>query len=303
MVLAAAAASAVPLELHVLVKPGESIDGTLRVDGRDACRVALEHDPSNYFQSGCRFQLVPGATIEIEGETWKTMDFAAVTAPLAESGDFGERFARYVAAVDAFGRKHFGDDWSGNLIETEAPATKAELDAAEQRLGQPLPAEYRQLLQRLGAVSVHDHNFSGADLVNTYDYMIADWGTPAALMESELSDATKELFRATALLFTEANDPNAGLLYRASDDACGGGAAYWFVSDDTIDEPKLLRTSAGACADFAEIVHWLVVERVTEQIQDNLPERTLLIDPLATGSRLTLSLDPPELEIHRVRPP
>jgi hypothetical protein len=302
LLLAAVATSAVPVELHVIVMSGESIDGMLRVDGRDACRLDLKHDPANVIRQGCRLELAPGATIELEGERWTTLDFGAVTVPFAESGDFGERFERYAVALDAFGRKYTGDEWYGNPIESDETASVADLDAAEQRIGQPLPAEFRQLLQRMGAVSIDDHAFSGADLRNTYDAMISDWGTPVESMTSDLSSATATLFRATTILFTEVGDGLGGLLYRASDDACAGGAAYWYVHQDAINAPELLRTTAGGCADFAQSVHWLLDEFVTDQVQDNLPQGTLLIDPLSAGSKLQMSLDPLSIQVRRVGP-
>jgi hypothetical protein len=302
VLLAAIATTAVPMQLHVILMPGESIDDTLRVDGRDACRLELEHDPANVIRPACRFELAPGATIELDGEEWTTVDFGAVTAPFAGSGDFGERFERYAAALDEFGRKHQGDEWYGNWIETGEPISGTDLDAAEKRLGQPLPQEFRQLLQRLGKVSVGDHAFSDADLSNTYDDMISDWGTPAESMKSDIDAATATLFRATTILFTEVGDGLGGLLYRAADEKCGGGAAYWYVHQDSINEPELLRTGAGSCANFAQSVHWLLDEFVTDQVQDDMPGRTLLIDPLGTGSALLLSLDPVELVIRRVGP-
>jgi hypothetical protein len=302
LLLAAAATSAVPLELHVIVMSGESIDGMLRADSRDACRLDFKHDPANVMRLGCRLDLAPGTRIDFEGESWTTLDFGPVTSPFAESGDFGERFERYAAALDAFGRKHAADGWYGNPIERAEPVSAADLDEAEQRIGQPLPAEFRQLLQRMGAASVDDHAFSGEDLRSTYDHMISDWGTPAESMRADLGAATETLFRATTILFTEVGDGLGGLLYRASDHACAGGAAYWYVHQDSINEPELLRTTAGGCANFAQSVHWLLDEFVTDQVQDNLPERTLLIDPLSAGSRLQMSLDPISIQVRRAGP-
>ena len=77
VLLIAAAASATPVELHVILDQGESIDDTLRVDGRDACRLKLEHDPANGIRLGCRFDVAPDASIELDGEAWKVLDFGA----------------------------------------------------------------------------------------------------------------------------------------------------------------------------------------------------------------------------------
>jgi hypothetical protein len=74
------------------------------------------------------------------------------------------------------------------------------------------------------------------------------------------------------------------------------------VHQDAINEPELLRTSAGGCANFPQSVRWLLDDHVTGQVQDNLPEHTLLIDPLGPHTTLLLSLNPVELEIRRVGP-
>jgi hypothetical protein len=298
--LLAAGVPATPVDLHVILMPGESVAGRVKLDGREVCRLALEHDPERYIQPACRFDLPAGATLDFAGTSWKILDFGPVTAPFAQTGDFGERFATYAENLDAFGRKHLGEAWYGTWIEAGEPVSGTTLDAAEQRLGQPLPAEFRALLQRMGRVSVGDGYFSAAEGLDAYDYMIENWGTPRDSMKADLDRRVAQLLRATTVLYTEVGDGLGAVLYRAQAPDCDGGAAYWFVHQDTINEPELLRTGTGACANFAQVVHWLMDGEITNSLQDDLPENTLLIDPLSTHAALVLSLDPYEIDVRRV---
>lgn len=312
-----------PVAVYAYLGERERMALTFRQGDETLCRVARGHEAKMYDAPVCRFTVALDAgdlvlSGSVEGRHWddgragrwdgerrfRLLDLAPVTAPLARrGGDFGEAFADYAARVDAFGRRHHSEDWYGGWIEPEAPEDPAALAAAEVRLGFALPEDFSALLRRVGGASVGDHGFTGATALRSgYEAVIVDWGTPRELMERDRGTGRGEILQASTLLFTEVGDGLGGVFYRPPPvPACAGDAAYYWWHQESGDGMELIRAGDGACADFREVVWWLLSEYVSGQLTDGLPEGVVLVDSNSATTELHLDLDPfPDADQHGV---
>ncbi len=295
-----------PIDLHVLDHHGLVQAGPLFVDGREVCRIDPSNSRAPSEPSTCRFALRAASAIEFQEARAEFLDFGPVTRPLSESGDFGSRFERYMHALQRFRQQHGESD---ELIQREKPASATQLDAAEERLGYALPEEFRALLIRLGGTYIgrsrffSGHRFSEVgSLENSHDFIIRNWSMPAEVMRTQLEPDVAALLKRTTVLFTEEGDGVGGVLYAPQEEACGGRPGYWWTHTDYINDLLLLRNARGDCASFAESVHWLLDEIVTNHVQDELPERTLLLDSTGPHHALILTGRPLGFEIRRIGP-
>jgi hypothetical protein len=119
------------------------------------------------------------------------------------------------------------------------------------------------LLQDIGELEIEDSSTStAAEITNAWDAMVKQWGTPLRDLERETSPATRALFRASALLFTEVGDGLGGLLFHPAAPACGGLPGFYFVRQEPgIDDPQLLKHDDGTCHDDAAAMGWLLLSQ------------------------------------------
>lgn len=304
--IAAVSSLQIPIDLHVSNHHGLVKPGPLTIDGREECRIDPSPGESPADVLSCRFDLQAPSTIEFQGARAELLDFGPVTRPLVEPGDFGARFERYMEALQSFRHAH-GE--SEELIQREKPASAPQLDAAEKRLGHALPEEFRELMMRVGGAYIgrsrfsSGHRFSEVDsLENSYDFMIHNWSMPAEVMHAEVEPDVAALLRRTTVLFTEVGDGVGGVLYGSTDEGCGGRPAYWWTHTDDINDLRLLRNVRGECSTFAEAMHWLLEHNVTDRVQDDFPEHTLLLDSNGQHHVLLLLGRPLRFDIRRLGP-
>lgn len=144
---------------------------------------------------------------------------------------------------------------------------RAAVAEAEARLGFPLPAEHRSLLEEFGSFSVHESFFMPpAGLYNAYDQMIKEWGSPAESLAS-LPEPTRLLLKAGVILFTEAGDGYGALLYlpsaiRSAPAGAELRAGYYWIHQDTLAAPELLTNPSGLEKSYSEAFVWLMAQSV-----------------------------------------
>jgi hypothetical protein len=281
---------------------------TLRIGDGAPCVI-----PASEPSTRCVLDIPIGAdTLRIEGElqqigsnkrpqrargskTLRLLDLGPLFAPLRdETRPFGERLRAFVAAKAALDAR-LPDSSSGTVeIDTAIRATDAQIRAAEQRLGYRLPREHVALLEH-GQLNIDDSSTEeAADIKTTWDAMIRNWGTPADILAGETKPATKAVFRATTLLYTEVGDGLGGLLFHPASPACQGGPGFYFVHQDDINDPLLLKHEDGACHSYADAMRWLLMTQALVGYQDSddnlviidraspVPAR-MRLEPLATG--------------------
>lgn len=128
---------------------GKSI-GTLRVDSKHPSarlKLPLEGDQHRYRLSGTA-EMRDGTSFAIAGAGLIVR--RAAMDRIAEAKTADAAIAAYTAMVTAMREAAPGLDLDALRITRGAAATEAELKAAEQRLGTPLPSAYRALLLSTG---------------------------------------------------------------------------------------------------------------------------------------------------------
>lgn len=200
-------------------------------------------------------------------QSLKIVDLAPMVGILRDGQKpFGQRLLDFKAAKAAFEKRH--EDLADQAYFVFGLGTPAKLEAvkaAEKRLGFSLPPEHASLLLKAGQMDVGDSSTTQAEeLKNAYDAMIQDWETPRESMQEDLSPKTAELFKNSALLFTEVGDGLGALLYRPAKDPkagpCNGQPAYYWVHQDSIDEPSLLKNRDGKCKTYSEAMIWVLAQ-------------------------------------------
>lgn len=277
--LSAAALSAAAPSIVVRAYDRSDYKGSLAlsVDGGALCRFQLE-GKDQYRE--CTLELPPGAqTIQLQGDfawkhyqrgkqkakgtqRWQIVDLGPLVNALRDPGKpFGRRLHDFRAAKDEFERKHKAMvEASGFLVfELGKPVPAAAVKAAEKRLGFSLPAEYASLLQEAGKMILGDSSTTEPEeMRNAYDFMIEVWETPREDLAASVSSKTAALLKGSAPLFTEVGDGLGALLYHPKAEACGGQPAYYWIHQDSVDEPELLKNRDGKCQSFTESMVWIM---------------------------------------------
>lgn len=185
------------------------------------------------------------------------VDLSPLVTPLRDKhSPWHERLGRMQAAQQQFEQRH------PELIEETAfewkpgkRCTAAEVAAAEQRLGFELPAEHHELLTSAGAWTLNESFVtSPADLQRADQQLVRLWDTPASNVTT-LSAATRSILRDSVILYTQVGDGYAGLLYRPSRGATP--EAWYWLSQDGLDSPKLLKNSDGSVRNYSQVLLWL----------------------------------------------
>jgi hypothetical protein len=301
---ASPASPAVILELNdhpdsrgttLTVTSGRGASCTVSSGGADSarrCTMALPPDVATLTASGDmrlvdekrRPRRVRGST------TFQIVDVGPLLAPLRDaSRPLGARVRAFVAAKAAFDARHADLETAVVAIGESGPAKAVEIAEAEKRLGFRLPREYVELLRDVGQIEIDDSSTSAADeITNTWDAMLKQWGTPLKALEAELQPATRALFRATALVFTEVGDGLGGLLFHPAAPACHGAPAFYFVhqEDGSMNDPLLLKHADGSCRDYVSATHWLLVTQALARYEDGADD-VILVDRSASSPTAT----------------
>lgn len=193
--------------------------------------------------------------------TWRVADLSPLLAPVRDrTRSFGSRLRAFVAAKARFEQGIPDLNTTEVSFDDDAKATASAIAGAEKRVGFALPAAHVELLSDVGQVLIGDSSTEpAARLTNAWDAMLTVWETPKASLERETTPATQQLLRATALLYTEAGDGYAGLLYKPSAPVgCTGSSAYYWIQQDGINQPRALTRPDGACLDYTEAMVWLL---------------------------------------------
>ncbi|HEY6940176.1 hypothetical protein [Dokdonella sp.] len=297
-------AAAVPVEVRSPLQDAR-IDLVIDVDGAPACSVRRDVARDAARSVLCRFELAQGPhALRAHGgyalrgdggertrkgeQAIALLDFAPAAALLAKPGrPYGERVDAFIQATRAFAREHGVEVY----LDAGTPAGAATLDAARQRLGFDLPADFVSMQRTVGAIRIGDHSMtSAADLRDAYGAIVKDWGTPEAAMREDYSPDMQEFLRASTLLFTEVGDGLGGLLYRPPPTkACGARGIYYWTSQEGGDENL---SANGACPDFAAAFRWLVEAFVIDELADALADEhgSVLVDTSTGAQALELEL-------------
>jgi hypothetical protein len=222
-------------------------------------------------------------------KTFRLLDLGPLFAPLRDrSTPFGARVRAFIQAKTALEKRHPDLETAVVSVAESGPAKPADVGAAERRLGFRLPREHVELLQDIGELEIEDSSTStAAEITNAWDAMVKQWGTPLRELERETSPATRALFRASALLFTEVGDGLGGLLFHPAAAACGGRPGFYFVRQELgIDDPQLLKHEDGTCHDYAAAMGWLFLSQSLQRYEDGSDD-LVLFDGTAPAPTLT----------------
>ena len=153
------------------------------------------------------------------------VDFTPAIRPLRSQESWGKRMESFVKELVRLEKMHEDrTDSPSEWIMSNGSVQASEIIDAEKRLKFALPSEHKQLLQDYGAWSYSDSFcVSIEDMEPAEKQMISIWGSPASEFAS-LSTKSKELYRASVMLFVEAGDGYGALLYHPTS---SGGEYYW----------------------------------------------------------------------------
>ncbi len=261
---------------------------TLEVPGAPPCVIELRGDGKE--SVACNLPLPEAVkAVQLAGEvrwkhwkngkrvskgtqSWKVLDVSQMTAPLRDSSrPLAERMKAFLAARTAFEKASGGlvEEMPGR-IEAGEKSPAAAVAAAQKRLGYALPSGYASLVTGLGAPTIGDSYFERPEsLTDAFEQMVKGWGTPRAVLEKELRQEAKALYRSGTILFTEVGDGYGGLLYRpAPVPGCGGKAELsWFHQDD-LHTVQVLRRADGSCMDLPAAVLRVLAMQLFVQYDD-----------------------------------
>jgi hypothetical protein len=96
--------------------------------------------------------------------------------------------------------------------------------------------------------------------------MIDAWGTPKPDLDASLDDKTKALLQRSTLLFSEAGDGYGGLLFVPNREA--SAPTYFWIHQDSINEPTPMNTADGQPRDFAGAFRWIVATLAFSRLED-----------------------------------
>jgi hypothetical protein len=266
------------------------------------CTIAFT-GKNEFVRVSCELELPSGArTIAISGElvwtderdrtrrsrgeqTLQVADIGPLLTPLRDrSTAFAARMKAFVAAKLVFESRY--PKLGGTLIDLDADerASAAEIRAVEQRLGFALPPEHVSLLTDIGRVMFDDSTIEPASSIERmWDVLVDIWDTPVNELERVTSAATREIYKTTALLFTEVGDGLGALLYMpANRTACKGRPAYYVMHQDDLNDPTLLEDK-GECMDYTDALVWLVQNYVLTEYEDDEEANVVMVDRSARG--------------------
>ncbi len=195
-------------------------------------------------------------------QKWTVLDVAPLVIPLRDTQrSMPDRVSTFLQAKNDFEKTHSEIFDSPVSIEFDEKQSAESIRDAEKRLGFSLPPEHRDLLQKLGVVIIADSHFMKAEsLFNSFDQMVQVWETPTERL-LELSKDTQELLRKSVILYTEVGDGFGALLYKPAVSAGGPPEFYW-IHQDSISSPKLLRNNNGELKSYSDAVRFLFIHQL-----------------------------------------
>ena len=308
-------------------------DLNIVVDGLELCQIRLEKDKDKELHDTCSFDLPKNASeltlqgifsrayeTNIFGHSWsrrkrvpgkqqfKIVDIAPMTQHLRDtSRPFGKRIRDFQEATVDFEQQYpvANDDEGIDFpLRLGEPIATDVVEVAEQRLGFNLPAEHVSLLLEAGQFYIRDSYLESAErLQNTYDYMISPQGLsyPKESID-KLPSNVVTLLKSSVVLYTEVGDGLGFLLYQPKGTAdCNNKEAYYWIHEDEIASPLLLKNSDGSCKTYNEAMIWLFAQQFFAPNSDyfyyafHTDENTnvVLVDSSApSGSKLRLWFPP-----------
>lgn len=261
-----APAFAVPAKVRIFDDSGYKGEVSFLADGKEVSKATLSG--SNQWIEFNSFEILPDKPLALKGKfstesewwrgpasgmaTWKVINIAPMTSPLRDKkADINIRLKSFISAKEEFTKRNAAVLEDAFLVEMGEKVAPGELATAEKRLGFELPAEYKSLLQNSGLLQINDSYFTSApSLLNAYEQMIKDWGTPEAEM-LKLSAKLKYFLKSHVILFTEVGDGLGGLLY--------GEDGYYWIHQDTMQPDHLSKRKSGF--DFSDAFLWLFVSQ------------------------------------------
>lgn len=304
------ASSAATFEIEPQFYGTESADISIVVDGHEQCRILREAGDDNVAKSAaCRFSVsTPPSSIVVIGKygsqdseggprstrkvktTFDLMDFEPAASKLTTPGKpFGPRVADFIQAAKQFASQHNLQSFD---LEGSKPASHADIEKAQKRLGYALPSELASLLTTIGAIHEGDNAMTSVEsIADSYTTMQRDWETEEVDLIDSYSPGMLELLKSSTLLYTEVGDGFGGLLYRPPPTkACGDKGLYLWTTQEGGTESL---SKNGACPDFARVFRWLLNRFVIEQLAEEMQETTgsVLIDTSTVVQHLQLSAE------------
>ncbi len=300
--------SAATFEIESLFYGAESVDMSIVVDGHEQCRIIREAgDERQEKGTPCRFSatvsthpiVVMGKYGDQDSEggprttrkvktTFDLIDFEPATRQLTTPGKpFGPRVAAFIKEAKHFASQHNLQSFD---LQGSKPASHADIEKAQKRLGYALPSELVSLLTTIGAIREGDNAMTSVEsITDSYTTMQKDWGTEEADLIDSYSPGMLELLKASTLMYTEVGDGLGGLLYRPPPTkACGDKGLYVWTTQEEGTESL---SKNGACPDFERVFRWLldrfVIERLAEEVQEDT--HLVLIDSTKGVQHLQLS--------------
>jgi hypothetical protein len=315
LALATAPALAVEVEIQTDWIPEAENSFTFLLGDRELCSFSGRAPRGSHSSPGvCRFEL-PGKarTLTLRGavsrprwnqegtryrlesaageHTFELRDAGAITRPLREPGLAApERWRRSIEGEAKLVASYGG--YPG--LSLDAPASAAEVAAAERRLGFALPADYRELVTGAGVPQLGDSYVAPVGELVTADRTILDrWGYGDAGSRKRFPAAAIERLRRAVVLFFEVGDGMGGQLFLAPPNApCGERFATMYFHEEDGMAPAMEQLAADrlGCASFDETLLGHVENLVLLQHEDDLATETgeLLFDFSAPVQRFNL---------------
>ncbi len=320
----------IPVIIQVQDHEEDDADLNIVVDGLELCQIRLEKGKDKGLHDACSFDLPKDASeLTLQGtfskpyeknrsrrqhehvrQQFKIVDIAPMTHHLRDtSRPFGRRIRDFHEAIVDFEQQYpiVDDEGIDFPLRLGEPTFADVVEVVEQRLGFNLPAGHVSLLLETGQFYIGDSYIESAKrLNNAHDYMIDPWGwgEPRESMERPPSDVIAWL-KSSVILYTEVSDGLAGLLYQPKGPAnCNSKEAYYWIHDDDMVNPLLLKNRDGSCKNYTDAMIWLLAQQFFASnyeyfyyayYTDGSPNHVVLVDSSAPNS-LRLSLVPPRCE-------
>jgi hypothetical protein len=199
------------------------------------------------------------------------VDFTELMQPLRNRQlNWSDRLKQFEKAQEAFESKYkeLGAE-ADPRVETGNRATASQINAAEKRLGYPLPPQHAKLLVDVGGWTINDSSLTSAqDLQAAFRQMIQLWETPAAEM-NRLPAKTQQFYQQTVILFTEVGDGYSALVCQPLKDERGTTThRFYWVTQDEITTPELLADRDGTPFDYLDAMCWLIANQLVRTYED-----------------------------------
>jgi hypothetical protein len=178
-------------------------------------------------------------------------------------------------------------------LDPGAPVSGRHVDAAEARLGFPLPPAYRELVTGVGPVAFGDNSVpSPTDLVNAHTTILRQWSYGDGGRPEWLSEGLARTLRGSVLLFFEVGDGMGADLYLPPPNRpCGDRFATFQLHEESLsDDMESLGRGEMECVDFEDRLRARFARHVRDDHASALKDETgeVLIDTADPADRLVL---------------